>query len=63
MRRRPEIAEGISETLARRRVELDAILEADEQALRERMKKTQGFLLGRIREFFRLGSDRSGKAS
>lgn len=57
MRRRPEIAEGISETLARRRVELDAILEeADEQALRERMKKTQGFLLGRIREFFRLGS-------
>src|ERR1700731_336098 len=58
VRRRPEIAEAISLTLAHRRVGLEvAREEASEEALRERMQKTQGALLRRIRSFFALGSD------
>jgi CRP-like cAMP-binding protein len=60
LRRRPEIAEQISQTLAHRRVELDAVVEeAGEEALHDRMRKTQGAILRRIRDFFKLGSDPS----
>jgi len=58
LHRRPEIAEHISHTLARRRVELDAIREElTEEAMRQRMQNTQSVFLDRIREFFRLGSN------
>jgi CRP-like cAMP-binding protein len=56
--RRPEIAEDISHILARRRVELEAVREElSEEAKRLRMHKAQNDLLGRIRDFFRLGDD------
>lgn len=52
---RPEIAEDISEVLARRRVELDAAREdLNEEARRTRMREHQGDFLGRIRNFFKL---------
>jgi CRP-like cAMP-binding protein len=55
--RRPELVEDLSQTLARRRVELDAVRdEASEEALRERLQKTQGAVLRRIREFFALNN-------
>jgi small-conductance mechanosensitive channel/CRP-like cAMP-binding protein len=58
--RRPEIAEDISHVLARRKVELDAIREElSDEAIRERMAKTQTALLDRIRVFFRLGDEGS----
>ena len=58
VRRRPEIAEAISLTLAHRRIGLDAAREeATEEALRERMKRAQGVLLRRIEQFFGIGSD------
>jgi small-conductance mechanosensitive channel/CRP-like cAMP-binding protein len=53
LRRRPEIAEQISLTLARRRVELDAVREQlGQEAQSERMRAMQGALLRGIREFF-----------
>jgi small-conductance mechanosensitive channel/CRP-like cAMP-binding protein len=53
--RRPEIAEDISQVLARRRVELEAVREElSEEALRRRVDHTQNALLDRIREFFGL---------
>ncbi len=58
LRRRPEIAEDISHVLARRRVELEAVREGlNEEAKRLRMRRAQGDLLHRIRNFFTLGSD------
>jgi small-conductance mechanosensitive channel/CRP-like cAMP-binding protein len=58
IQRRPEIAEDISHTLARRRVELEAIREElNEEVIRLRMRHAQNEFLSRIREFFRLGSD------
>src|SRR5437016_7205554 len=55
MRSRPEIAEDISEVLARRRVELDAVREdLNEEAKRARLRQHQGDLLHRIRQFFSL---------
>jgi CRP-like cAMP-binding protein len=55
LQRRPEIAESISEILARRRVELDMAREdLNEEAKRARMQKHQGDLLRRIRNFFSL---------
>jgi small-conductance mechanosensitive channel/CRP-like cAMP-binding protein len=55
LRSRPEIAEDISEVLARRRAELDAVREdLNEEAKRARMRKHQGDLLRRIRDFFAL---------
>lgn len=52
---RPEIAEDISEQLARRRVELDAVREGlNEEAKRARMNYHKGDLLHRIRNFFTL---------
>jgi len=55
---RPEIAEDISHTLARRRVELEAIREElNEEVKRQRMNKAQNEFLHSIREFFRLGND------
>ena len=55
MQSRPEIAEDISEVLARRRVELDAAREdLNEEAKRARMRHHQGDLLNRIKHFFRL---------
>jgi small-conductance mechanosensitive channel/CRP-like cAMP-binding protein len=55
LRRRPELVEGLSKTLARRRIELDTVRgEASEEALRERLHKTQGAFLQRIRKFFAL---------
>jgi len=55
LRERPEIAESISEILARRRVELDAVREnLNEEAKDARMRYHQGALLKRIRGFFRL---------
>jgi CRP-like cAMP-binding protein len=55
---RPEIAEDISHILARRRVELEAVLEElNEEAIRLRMRNAQTAFLDRIREFFRLGGD------
>ena len=53
--RRPAIAEGISQMLARRRAELEAIREGlNEEAKRARMRRHQGDLLDRIRKFFTL---------
>ncbi|HEY0004888.1 MAG TPA: mechanosensitive ion channel family protein [Pyrinomonadaceae bacterium] len=53
--RRPELAEDISHVLARRRVELEAVREdLNEEAMRLRMRRTQGDLLHRIRNFFTL---------
>jgi CRP-like cAMP-binding protein len=55
IRRRPKIAEDISHVLARRRVELEAVREGlNEEAMRQRMSRTQGDLLKRIRNFFTL---------
>jgi small-conductance mechanosensitive channel/CRP-like cAMP-binding protein len=55
LRRRPEIAEDISEVLARRRVELDAVREdLNEEAKLARLRHHQGDLLQRIKEFFTL---------
>jgi CRP-like cAMP-binding protein len=52
---RPEIAEAISQILARRRVELDAVKEhLADQALKNRLNNTQTDLLARIRKFFTL---------
>jgi small-conductance mechanosensitive channel/CRP-like cAMP-binding protein len=53
LRSRPEIAEDISQVMARRRVELDAAREdLNEEAKRARMKLHQVDLLARIRQFF-----------
>jgi CRP-like cAMP-binding protein len=61
LRRRPEIAEEISATLAHRRAGLDAVREqVSEEAMRERVKQTQMDLLVRIRQFFALGSEQVG---
>ncbi len=58
LRRRPEIAEDISHHLARRRVELEAVREdLNEEAMRLRVRRTQGDLLHRIRNFFTLERD------
>jgi len=55
LKQRPEIAEDISEHLARRRVELDAAREGlNEEAKRARMSYHQHDLLNRIRNFFTL---------
>ncbi len=55
MHRRPEIAEDISQVLARRRVELDAAREdLTEEAKRARMKRHQVDVLARIKDFFAL---------
>jgi small-conductance mechanosensitive channel/CRP-like cAMP-binding protein len=55
MQSRPEIAEDISQVLARRRVELDALREdLTEEAKRARMKRHQVDVLARIRHFFAL---------
>jgi small-conductance mechanosensitive channel/CRP-like cAMP-binding protein len=55
LRLRPEIAEDISEVLARRRVELEAAREGlNEEAKRARLRYHQGDLLQRIRRFFTL---------
>src|SRR6266550_1151363 len=55
LRSRPQIAEDISEVLARRRAELDAAREdLNEEAKRARMRDHQGDLLRRIRDFFAL---------
>ena len=52
---RPEIAENISEILARRRVELEAAREGlDEEAKLQRLRHHRGDLLQRIKGFFRL---------
>jgi small-conductance mechanosensitive channel/CRP-like cAMP-binding protein len=56
IRNRPEIAEDISHTLARRHVELEAVRESlSEDLVRQRMQHAQNALLTRIREFFKLG--------
>jgi small-conductance mechanosensitive channel/CRP-like cAMP-binding protein len=53
---RPEIARGMSEKMARRRVELIAVREAlDEQAKRAREASEQERILQRIQDFFGLG--------
>lgn len=55
LQQRPEIAEDISEQLARRRMELDAAREGlNEEAQRARLRYHQGDLLERIRNFFTL---------
>lgn len=55
LQHRPEIAEDISEHLARRRAELDAVREGlNEEAKRARMSYHKGDLLHRIRDFFTL---------
>jgi len=55
VRSRPQIAEDISEVLARRTAELDAAREnLNEEAKRARMRDHQGDLLRRIRNFFAL---------
>lgn len=55
LHRRPQIAESISQVLAQRRVELEAAREhLSGEAVKERLKKTQGDLLQRIRNFFTL---------
>src|SRR5256714_2937779 len=55
LRSRPQIAEDISEVLARRTAELEAAREnLNEDAKRARMRDHQGDLLRRIRNFFAL---------
>jgi small-conductance mechanosensitive channel/CRP-like cAMP-binding protein len=55
LHKRPEIAEDISQVLARRRAELEAAREdLTEEAKRARMRDHQGALLQRIRNFFAL---------
>ncbi len=55
LRKRPELAEDISQVLARRRAELEAAREdLTEEAKRARMRDHQGDLLQRIRNFFAL---------
>jgi small-conductance mechanosensitive channel/CRP-like cAMP-binding protein len=55
LKQRPEIAEDISEQLARRRVGLDAAREGlNEEAMQARLRYHQGDLLQRIRRFFTL---------
>jgi small-conductance mechanosensitive channel len=55
LQRRPELMEGLSKTLARRRIELDSVREeVSEGALRERLQKAEGAFLRRIRKFFAL---------
>jgi small-conductance mechanosensitive channel len=55
LRERPAIADAISEILVQRLSELDAAREdLTGEAHKERMKKTQGDLLQRIRKFFKL---------
>lgn len=55
LRSRPQIAEDISEVLARRTSELDAAREnLNEEAKRARMRDHQGDLLRRIKNFFAL---------
>lgn len=55
LKSRPEIAESISEILARRRVELEMAREdLNEEARRARMRQHQGDLLKRIKNFFAL---------
>jgi small-conductance mechanosensitive channel/CRP-like cAMP-binding protein len=57
IQRRPALAEEISMVLARRKVELDAAKAGiATDAMANRMKDTQGELLRRIRNFFRLES-------
>ena len=51
--RRPGITQEIAATLARRRTELEAVKEGlNEQAKRDRQRRTQDDLLARIRRFF-----------
>lgn len=53
---RPEIAEEISDTLAKRDVELAAVREGlSEEAMRRRLAAERGSLLGRMRSFFGMG--------
>jgi small-conductance mechanosensitive channel/CRP-like cAMP-binding protein len=55
LQRRPQIAEAISELLAQRRVDLEAAREhLSGEAVKERLRRTQGDLLQRIRKFFTL---------
>jgi CRP-like cAMP-binding protein len=55
LRKRPELAEDISQVLARRRVELEAAREGlNDEAKRVRLRSHQGDLLQRIRSFFAL---------
>jgi CRP-like cAMP-binding protein len=55
IKHRPEIAEDMSEQLARRRVELEAAREGlNDEAMQARMKYHKGDLLQRIRRFFTL---------
>jgi small-conductance mechanosensitive channel len=58
LQKRPEIAEDISHTLAKRRIELEAIRETlTEEIIHQRMHHTQKALLYRMREFFTLNTD------
>jgi len=62
LRRRPEIAEHISQVLARRRVELDAVREnLDAEGKARRMHSAQKDFFARITSFFGLGE--SAKAT
>ena len=55
LRKRPELAEDISQVLARRRVELEGAREdLNEEAKRARLQTHQGDLLRRIQRFFAL---------
>ncbi|MEN3333836.1 MAG: hypothetical protein V7641_3201 [Blastocatellia bacterium] len=59
---RPEVVEEISHTLAKRRVELEAIREAlTEDIIHQRMQHTQNALLQRIRDFFKLDAEQAAK--
>jgi small-conductance mechanosensitive channel len=59
---RPKMAEDISHTLARRRVELGAVREAlAEDIIHQRMQHTQPALLQRIRDFFKLDAEQAAK--
>ncbi|MDQ3133923.1 MAG: mechanosensitive ion channel family protein [Acidobacteriota bacterium] len=55
LRQRPEIAQDISNILARRRVELDSVVgQLNADAMRQRMQNLHGDFLNRIRNFFSL---------
>jgi small-conductance mechanosensitive channel/CRP-like cAMP-binding protein len=64
LRRRPEMAQDLADLLARRRVELDTVLEElSEEDKRQRMNGLRTDLLGRIRQFFTLDKNKEANSN
>jgi small-conductance mechanosensitive channel/CRP-like cAMP-binding protein len=60
LERRPELAEGLADVLAKRRLELSAVKEdLDAESRHERLRVTRTDLVGKIRTFFALEDERN----